>query len=199
MNDERRPLLQFIIHHSSFIISEVPMPTWLKVVLIVGGLLVVLGIAAAVGLFFVARKYGPALLEAGKHSMEEGREYGRRTDNEGCLNEAVARHSRADGLGAVISNNIFFRACLEASRPTPHFCDDVPRPTEFMKSAHWQLDECKRYGLSTENQCGQLFQQVQQFCELRGRGVTGGARDYDPTAPPEAPPPPTAPNAPSPR
>ena len=184
------------------------MPTWLKVVLIVGGLLVVLGIAAAAGLFFVARKYGPGLIEAGKHSIDEGREYGRRTDNEGCLNEAVARHSRADGFGAIIGTNLFLRTCLEASRPTPHFCDDVPAPTEFMKSARWQMDECKRYGLKPESQCGQLFQQVQQFCELRGRNVTEDdappdaddededARDSDPNAPPPAPP---APNAPSPR
>jgi hypothetical protein len=87
----------------------------------------------------------------------------------------------------------------------------VPTPTEFMKSARWQMDECKRYGLKPESQCGQLFQQVQQFCELRGRGATGDnarpdaededddARDFDPTAPPPAPPPPPAPNAPSPR
>ena len=188
------------------------MPTWLKVVLIVGGLLFVLVVAAAAGLFFVARKYGPALVEAGKHSIEEGQEYGRRTDNEGCLNEAVARHGRAKGFGDAISTNLFLHSCLDASRPTPHFCDDVPTPTEFIKSAHWQLDECKRYGLSPESQCGQLFQQVQQFCERRGRGLTGDgarpgaededdedARDFDPTAPPPAPPPPPAPNAPSPR
>jgi hypothetical protein len=143
------------------------MPTWLKVVLMVGGLLVVLVIAAAVGLFFVAKKYGPGLIEAGKHSFDEGREYGRRTDNEGCLNEAVARHARADGLGAVVGNNIFLRSCLDASRPTPGFCDDVPSRIEFMRAARWQLDECKRYGLKPESQCGQLFQQVQQFCEQR--------------------------------
>jgi hypothetical protein len=63
-----------------------------------------------------------------------------------------------------------------------------------MKSARWQLDECKRYGLAPESQCGQLFQQVQQFCEERGRT---GTRGNAPSAPdddannsgPPAPPP----------
>jgi hypothetical protein len=159
------------------------MRTWLKVVLIVGGLLVVLFIAAGVGIFFVAKRYGPGLIEAGKHSFEEGRDYGRRTDNEGCLNEAVARHARADGLGTIISNNLFLRSCLDASRPTPGFCDDVPERWEFVKAARWQLDECKHYGLSPESQCGQLFQQVQQFCEQRGRA---GAQAGTQTSPGEA-------------
>jgi hypothetical protein len=167
------------------------MPTWLKVVLIVGGLLVVLVVAAALGLFFVAKKYGPGLMEAGKHSIEEGRDYGRRTDNEGCLNEAVARHGRAAGFGDLISNNIFLHSCLDASRPTPGFCDDVPTALEFMKSARWQLDECKRYGLSTEKQCGQLFQQVQQFCEQRRRAGTPGSGGHAGNG--DEPPPPPAP------
>ena len=176
------------------------MPTWLKVVLVIVGLFVVLAIAGVLGVVYVAKKYGPGLMEAGKHSMEEGQEYGRRTDNEGCVNEAVARHAHASGLGDMIGNGIFMRACLEASRPTPRFCDDVPNRFEFMKSAQWQLDECKRYGLSPQSQCAQLFQQVQQFCEERGRTVTPVGPDDDNSndsgdSRPHAPPPPPAPPA----
>lgn len=168
------------------------MPTWLKVVLVVVGLLFVLAVASVLGLVYMAKRYGPGLMEAGKHSIDEGREYGRRTDNEGCVNEAVARHKRVSGIGDMISNGIFFRGCLDASRPTPGFCDDVPSRLEFMKAARWQLDECKRYGLTPESQCGQLFQQVQQFCDERGRTGTHGdeppapddANDSVPPAPP---------------
>jgi hypothetical protein len=180
------------------------MPTWLKVLLIVGGLLFVLVVAAAVGLFYVARTYGPRLAEAGKHSMEEGREYGRRTDNEGCLNEAVARHARAEGFQELLKNTLFLTPCLEASKPTPHFCDDVPGRMEIMKGAQWQMDECKRYGLKPESQCGQLFQQVQQFCERRRAEGTGGAgaeeedADEGDDAGTEPPPPPAPPPTPAP-
>jgi hypothetical protein len=167
----------------------------MKVLLIVGLLLVVLVVGGVVALFFLARTYGPGLVEAGKQTYTEGVEYGRRTDNEGCLNEAVARQAHADGFTAMVKNNVFMRACLEASRPTPGFCDEVPRRTEFMKSIGWQAQKCQHYGLPPEKQCSQLFAQVQQFCEMRpeggensnaGRGTGFGP----PVPPPPAPAPP---------
>jgi hypothetical protein len=168
------------------------MPTWMKVLLVIGVLLVVLIVGGAVAIFFLARTYGPGLVEAGKQTYSEGVEYGRRTDNEGCLNEAVARQARADGLTDLIKNNVFMRACLEASRPTSGFCDGVPRQTEFMKSIGWQQQQCQRYGLTPEKQCSQLFGQVQQFCELRRqRGVNDNADDTEVSPPP--PPVPVAP------
>jgi hypothetical protein len=163
------------------------MPTWMKVLLVVGLVLVVLFAGALVAGYFVVRRYGPGLVEAGKQTYDEGVGYGRRTDNEGCLDEAVARQARAEGFGDIIKNNVFMRACLEASRPTPGFCDTVPRRTEFMKSVGWQQQQCQRYGLSQDKQCGQLFQQVQQFCELRrqrGENANEGGGDIPPPPPP---------------
>ena len=169
------------------------MPTWMKVLLVVGVLLVLLIVGAVVAVYFLARTYGPGLVETTKQSVAEGQEYGRRTDNEGCLNETVARQAQAEGLTDLIKNNVFMRACLEASRPTPGFCDGVPRRTEFMKAIAWQQQQCQRYGLSPEKQCGQLFNQVQQFCELRRRrGENANAVEVDVEAPP--PPAPTPPS-----
>ena len=165
------------------------MPTWLKVVLIVGGILVVLVVGVVVASVIVVRKYGPELVEAGKQTVAEGQEYGRRTDNEGCVNEAVARHSHAAGFGDMVKNTIFLRTCLDASRPTPGFCDDVPHQFEFIKSAQWQLRQCKRYGLRPEQQCQQIFQQVQQFCEQPHRSADAG----DNSNAGDEPPPPPAP------
>jgi hypothetical protein len=165
----------------------------MKVLVVVGVLLVVLLVGGAVAVYFLARTYGPGLMEAGKQTYTEGVEYGRRTDNEGCLNEAVARQARADGITDMIKNNVFMRACLEASRPTPGFCDGVPRQTEFMKAVTWQSQQCQRYGLPPEKQCSQLFGQVQQFCEVRReRGENSNVPDSEvevPTPPPPAPPP----------
>ena len=173
------------------------MPTWMKVLLVVGVLLVLLIVGVVVAGYFLARTYGPGLVEAGKQTFEEGVEYGRRTDNEGCLNEAVARQARADGFTAMIKNNVFTRACLEASRPTPTFCDGVPRQTEFMKAIAWQQQQCQRYGLSAEQQCSQLFSQVQHFCELRRRrGENANVEEPEVEAPEVAAPPP-APTPPS--
>ena len=171
------------------------MPTWMKVLFIVGGLLVVLIVGAVVAGYFVVRRYGPGLVEAGKQTFAEGAEYGKRTDNEGCLNEAAARQSHVQGMTDMIRNGVFMQACLEASRPTPGFCDGVPRQTEFMKAIGWQAQQCKRFGLKPEQQCSQLFQGVQRFCEIRAR--LGNMNADAPADGGVAPPPP--PPAPAPR
>jgi hypothetical protein len=145
------------------------MPTWMKALLIVGGLVVVLIVVAVVAGFFVVRRYGPGLVESGKQTFNEGAEYGQRTDNEGCLNEAAARQARVEGFAGMVKNGIFMQVCLESSRPTPGFCDGVPRQLEVMKGVTWQHEQCKRFGLKPEQQCGQLFQGVQRFCEERAR------------------------------
>jgi hypothetical protein len=170
------------------------MPTWLKVVLIVGGLLLTLVVGVAVAGYIVVRKYGPGFMEASQKSYNEGTEYGRRTDNEGCLNEAAARHARVNGFTDFVRNGVFMESCLNASRPTPGFCDDVPYETEFLKGAAWQSRQCKRFGLKPEQQCGQLFQGVQRFCDKRGRrdGASANA-DAGEDYPPPPPPPPPAP------
>ena len=168
------------------------MQTWMKVLLVLGGLLLVLVVLAVVAGFFVVRRYGPGLVEAGKQTFSEGAEYGQRTDNEGCLNEAAARQARVEGFTDMVRNGIFMQSCLEASRPTPGFCDGVPRQMEFMKAVSWQQQQCRRYGLKPEQQCGQLFQGVQRFCEGRVRSGNanagaGGGVDYGAPPPPPAP------------
>ena len=167
------------------------MPTWLKVLLIIGGLIVVLVVVTVIATFVVVKRYGPEIVETVQKTGNEGEEYGRRTDNEGCVNEAVARHSHAEGFGDMIKDTIFLRTCLDASRPTPGFCDGVPHQIEFIRGAQWQLQQCKRYGLRPEQQCTQIFQQVQQFCEQPHRR----ADDDNSNAAGEPPPPP----APAPR
>jgi hypothetical protein len=151
--------------HSSLITPEVAVPTWLKILLIIGGLIVVLVVVTVIATFVVVKRYGPEIVETVQKTGNEGEEYGRRTDNEGCVNEAVARHSHAEGFGDMVKDTIFLRTCLDASRPTPGFCDGVPHQIEFIRGAQWQLQQCKRYGLRPEQQCTQIFQQVQQFCE----------------------------------
>ena len=136
----------------------------LKVILII----VVCGVALLVvvggaGVYYVS-KHKQELLDAGNKVMDEGEKFGAQTDNDGCLAEAIARTKREPGFSAGIKHNLFLRACLEASRPAPGFCD-VPKRTEFMKSAQWQQQKCQDAGLAADTYCSQLFTQVQQFCE----------------------------------
>jgi hypothetical protein len=141
------------------------MPGWLKALLAVALIIVVLVIGVIVaGVVWWSRNKN-ALMGRAKEVMTEGREFGRNTDNQGCVDESVSKYKKDPGIGTVISNSIFTRACLESSRPTPGFCDEVPKQTEFVKTAQWRIEQCRKVDLSKDSNCQNLFTPVQQFCD----------------------------------
>src|SRR5437588_3573136 len=141
------------------------MPGWLKALLIVAIIVVVLivGVVGA-GVFWWMRNKD-ALMARAKEVVTEAKDYGRKTDNQGCVDESISRYKREPGFSSAISDSIFMRTCLDASKTTPGFCNDVPTKTEFMKSAQWRRDQCSRVDLSKDSYCQQLFQPVQDYCE----------------------------------
>ena len=142
-----------------------PMPGWAKALIIVGVLLVLLVVGAiGAGLYWWSNNKD-ALMARGKALIEEGEEAGRRTDNQGCVDKAITRYKAEPGFTNGISTGIFMDSCLRVSSPTPGFCDDVPVETQFMKSGQWQLAQCERVGLGSDQFCRQLFQGVQRFCD----------------------------------
>jgi hypothetical protein len=145
------------------------MPGWLKALLIVAIVVVLLlvGVIAA-GIYWWSQNKD-ALISKGKAVVTEGRDFGRHSDNQGCVDESVARYKKDPGLGTAISNGIFIRACLGSSRPTPGFCDEVPKQTEFIKTAQWRVAQCRRVDLANDSNCQGLFSPVQQFCEERAQ------------------------------
>ena len=146
------------------------MPGWLKVLLIIllVGILLVVGVIAAAGIWFYRNK--EVLQSKINDITTEARDFGKNTDNQGCVNETISRYKADSGLTSAISNSIFMRLCLDASRPTAGFCDDVPKQTEFMKAAQWRNDQCQRFGLERDTHCHGLFKIVQQFCEEKSGG-----------------------------
>lgn len=108
------------------------MPGWLKALLAVALVIVLLVVGVIVfGVVWWGRNKDKLIARA-KEVVTEGRDAGRNTDNQGCVDESVSRYKKEPGFASVISNSIFMRACLESSRPTPGFCDDVPKQTEFI-------------------------------------------------------------------
>jgi hypothetical protein len=154
------------------------MPGWLKALLIVAVVIVllVLGCIGA-GVYYVSRNKD-AWIAKGKAVVTEGRDFGRNSDNQGCVDESISRYKKEPGFTSVISNSIFMQSCLDSSRPTPSFCADVPKGTEFVKSAQWRVDQCSRVDLSKDSYCQQLFQPVQEFCE-RGARKSSGDRNVN--------------------
>ena len=70
------------------------MPGWLKVLLIVAVVIVVLvlGVIGA-GVYYVSRNKD-AWLAKGKAVATEGRDFGRNSDNQGCVDESISRYKK---------------------------------------------------------------------------------------------------------
>ena len=143
------------------------MPGWLKALLIVLLVIIVLvvGVVALGAFWFYKNK--DALVAKTKAIATEARDFGRTTDNQGCVDESISRYKADPGFTSAMSDSIFMRVCLNESRPTPGFCDNVPKQTEFMKSAQWRVEQCRRVELSRDNYCQNLFTPIQQFCEAK--------------------------------
>lgn len=153
------------------------MPTWAKVLIIVG-LVIVLGVIGVVagGAYWWSRNKD-SIIARGKAEISEGRDLGRTTDNQGCVDQSILRYKKEPGLTSVIATSIFMRTCLDISRPTSGFCDDVPKQNEFTKSAQWRVAQCDRVDLRSDTYCHQLFAPVQDFC------TNGSKEDRDTTTP----------------
>jgi len=141
------------------------MPGWLKALLIVAIIIVLLivGVVGA-GVFWWMRNKD-ALMARAKEVVTEAKDFGSKTDNQGCVDESTSRYKKEPGFASAISSAIFMRTWLDESTPTPNFCSDVPKKTEFTKSAQWRRDQCPRIELSKDSYCQQLFQPVQDYCE----------------------------------
>ena len=141
------------------------MPGWLKALLIVLVVIFVLvvGVVAIAGFLIYRNK--DAIVAKTKQIATEAKEFGENTDNRGCVDESIARYKAEPGFTKAISTSIFMRICLDNSKATPGFCDDVPKQMEFMKTAQWRRDQCQRFDLSRDSNCQNLFSPIQQFCE----------------------------------
>ena len=145
------------------------MPGWVKGLLIAFVIILLLGgVVIGIGVFYVMRNKD-AWLAKGKEVAEQGKAFGNTTDNQGCVDESLSRYKQDPGFTGVLSNTFFMRTCLEASKPTPGFCDDVPKQMEFMKTAEWRVQKCRQAGMPGDNNCQNLFTPIQQFCETANK------------------------------
>lgn len=143
------------------------MPTWVKVVLVV----VIVGfIGVAVAVVMAARwvKSRGAELERGaRATVEEAERFGRGKDADACVAEALTRVRACDGFICEAKTNAFLQTCLRVSNVPAAFCNGVPKPTEIMQTARWQLAECARRGARDDQRCARLIGALQTYCSQR--------------------------------
>lgn len=101
------------------------MPGCLKYGLIGCGALLVLGILAAVAIGFWVSRNQDALEGMIGGAAQEGARFGMGVDEARCVEEARSRIEGGASFTAAMSIGVFTRGCLEFSRETPGFCEDL--------------------------------------------------------------------------
>jgi hypothetical protein len=132
----------------------------LTVVFVIAGAGVVALAAAAGGAYYI---YGQFASPEQKARMEkakiDGREFGKATDQNGCMEKGyllAAPESTFD-----LSNQMFVKECLGASRPVQNFCEGVP----FMLDRDWFENECKKVG-HDRDACVMTYIAKRNFCRM---------------------------------
>ncbi|HEX6909501.1 MAG TPA: hypothetical protein VF142_03880, partial [Longimicrobium sp.] len=92
-------------------------------------------------------------------AAREGARFGLVRDEEACFAEGQRRAAEAADIAGQFGVGAFVRSCLEYSRPTPGYCDNVPPPTAIGRTAAWTSQRC---GDSVE--CRTVSQVVQTYC-----------------------------------
>ena len=141
-----------------------------KIFLGVGcGVLLVIGLIVVIGAFIAMRTYGPQILEATTRADAAGREFGKTTDQQGCMTEAIqrSRSSSPMDIGAGMELSLFTDACLKVSRESTNFCESVP--SMFSLDANdWSAAECTKAGADPEKTaCAHVMKRKHQFCNKR--------------------------------
>ena len=118
-------------------------------------------------------------LANGKAQLEKGRLAGRELDESGCVALAAAALGGEAGnsMAAGISNSLELSGCLETSRGTRRFCEEVPGKTEIFATAQWIANVCNQIGYGSNTSCQTMLQSIPDYCasEKRSRKLNSNA------------------------
>jgi hypothetical protein len=97
-----------------------------------------------------------------------GERLGENSDEDACLKEALARTKGKNMISGMASGSVFLTSCLEKSKPTPGFCDDVPSSQDKEGSKIWAEAKCRDLGQSNIT-CGAMLGIVIGHCQNKER------------------------------
>jgi hypothetical protein len=121
-------------------------------------------------------------------AAREGARFGLVRDEAACFDEAKRRAASGTTVAQNFAVGSFARACMEYSRPTEGFCENVPPVTAIRRSAEWQVERC-----GGDAACRNVAQVAQQYCTAgRTKRVAGDTllMDAGGASPPASAPPP---------
>lgn len=140
------------------------MAGWLKIVLLILGVLFLVGVGLTITAIYWVRANHGKLEAHARQLTDDGRRYGEGKTLAACVDESLRREKADPGIMNGMRNQIFLAACASKAAPSPELCADTPAPDEIIASARWSVIQCKRRGLENDAMCRQAFTLVAQKC-----------------------------------
>jgi len=144
------------------------MSTTVKILLGIAAFFVLCGTIVAWKAYSWWQTDGKVFVDAMRTSQEEGRVFGKTTDNAGCVKSGFDRFGDDTSRIGVLRATAFMSMCLPESKPTPGFCDGVPEPTEFSAARDWNHKKCATVQ-ANERACRLIMGPVPGYCHPRDK------------------------------
>jgi hypothetical protein len=136
-----------------------------KIIVIIGGAAAFLLVGLVAVVFFVAWVVDDTGMEENRIA---GTEFGKTTDYAGCQAAGVERIKNLSlfQVSESVNAQYFVRGCLETSRPSPDFCENVPTEMQDIWAGDsWKDGECARLGWTEMNpNCRAVLRARLDFC-----------------------------------
>lgn len=126
--------------------------------------LVVAGCAAFLLWRYLDARHDPdGWREAGKAALRQGHHDGAGMDDAGCIEGGFVRLGRDGSLGS-LDTRLWFKGCLDESRPGDGTCRQVPSVHDVRASGRWTRGFCGARGFHDHAGCKGLASVLQGHC-----------------------------------
>jgi hypothetical protein len=109
------------------------------------------------------KKNQTTIINSTTSARDEGYRIGKQSTEQVCFDTAISRAKDKAQFTQMLANGIFLGSCLEQSKVSKGFCNNIPSDREFAKSVQWRMRRCKELGLDN-NTCSALLSVVQRYC-----------------------------------
>jgi hypothetical protein len=132
-----------------------------KILLIILGVFVALCVGGGVAMWKYVGQYA-------YNGIQAGGTFGLTTDNAGCVTNALQQDSTGQGFRDIMTDMTFLVGCLQKSKATPGFCDNVPAPADTGAVHGWIEVKCP---VVEDARCRRTYSGVQSYCYSRTRSM----------------------------
>lgn len=134
-------------------------------------------------------------IPAHQRKFDEGRRFGRTTDRQGCLDEALSRAKARDvamDFDQALLNKSFVNGCFQTSAERADFCRDVPPVAKEIavtdEYRKYRSVACERLKFGVEHRaCRIVMNAKADFCWTNGKSTSDyphpGIFESDPVSP----------------